>query len=338
MAFVQLGISHDLYVFVKLRIMADTSQQAIENEHIIRSGRMSAGNGHEVYWVDWGNIEVKQPIFYLHGGPGSGFSESDFDKFDPKKHRVVFHDQRGSGRSTPFAATEYNTTSDLLADITKLKIELGFEKISLYGISWGSTLALLYAIANPAVVEKMLIGGIFLAREIDKEFYLQGMIASHFPEAWDRFVSPVPEDQRHDVSGYYKRMMFEGSEDERKRFAREWMTYEQSILKLDYRPEKAGKDLDDFASESLAYLEAHYILNDCFIDENYILDNAHKLHTIPQIVIVQGRYDFICMPRAAYELRQKLADNTILQFVMSGHSSSDTVQREALRAYINMLW
>lgn len=317
----------------------DTAEQKpIKDKNIIRSGKLNVGDGHELYWVDWGNKDITNPVFYLHGGPGGGFTERDFNRFDPQKQRVVFHDQRGSGRSTPFALTENNTSQHLVSDVAKLKDELGFEKISLYGLSWGSTLSLLFAIAYPDAVEKMLIGGIFLARKVDNEFYLHGRIASHFPEAWKRFSSLVPNASGKSISEHYRTMMASDDADERKRFAKEWMMYESSILKLDYVPANIERELADFASESLAYLEAHYILNDCFIDENYIIDNADKLNDIEQIVIVQGRYDFICMPSAAYDLKEALGDNALLHFVMSGHSGSDTVQREVERAYTNMLW
>lgn len=308
--------------------------QPIKNEHIIRSGRLDVGDGHELYWVDWGNKTIKNPIFYLHGGPGGGFDEADFTKFDPVKHRVIFHDQRGSGRSTPFAETEHNTSQDLVHDITKLKTELGFEKISLYGFSWGSTLSLLYAIENPDSVEKMLIGGIYLARKADNEFYLHGRTATHFPEAWERFISLVPEKHQHDIGAYYQKMMQSTDEADRKRFAKEWMLYESSILRLDYAPAKLESGLKDFASESISYLEAHYIMNNCFLPENFILDNTDKINRIPTI-IVHGRYDFVCMPAAAYALQKKLGDNALLHMVMSGHSTGDTTQREVVRAYVN---
>lgn len=309
----------------------------IEDKNIIRSGRLDVGDGHELYWVDWGNKNVAEPIFYLHGGPGGGFDEKDFSRFDAKKHRVVFHDQRGSGRSTPFASTKSNTSKDLVEDITKLRNELGFDKISLCGFSWGSTLALLYAIANSNLIEKMLIGGIFLARKVDNDFFIQGRIASHFPEVWERFTSIVPVHEQSDAAGYYKKMMASKDEAERKRYAREWMLYESSILKLDYNASSIERELKDFASESISYLEAHYILNDCFIDENHIINNANKIRDI-QTVIVHGRYDFICMPSAAYELNEALGNNALLHFVMAGHSGGDTVQREVVRAYANMLW
>lgn len=317
-------------------MLEEDEQKPIEDKNIIRSGRLNVGDGHELYWIDWGNQQVKEPIFYLHGGPGSGFDEKDFSKFDPRKHRVVFHDQRGSGRSTPFASTHNNTTQHLVEDINRLKAELGFEKISLYGFSWGSTLALMYAISNPDCVNKMLIGGIFLARKADMDFYIQGRVATHFPEAWERFSSMADGNKMENLGEFYKSKLFSDNEEERKLYAKEWMLFETSILRLDYVPASVERSLKDFAAESLAYLEAHYILNDCFLKENLIIDNAVKLKGI-EIVIVHGRYDFICTPSAAYELAKALPDAT-LHFVMAGHSSGDTVQREVVRAYTNMLW
>ncbi len=317
--------------------MNDDKLKPIEDPNIIRSGRLKVGDGHELYWVDWGNKNIKNPIFYIHGGPGGGFDKKYFLRFDPKVQRVVFHDQRGSGRSTPFASIDHNTSQDLVEDITKLKNELSFDKISLYGFSWGSTLSLLYAIAYPEVVEKMLIGGIFLARKVDQDYYLRGGVASHFPEAWEAFTALVPKNEQATIAEYYKKKMFGDDKVECEKFAKAWMMYESSILKLDYRPEKVEEDLADFAPVTLAYQEAHYILNDCFIEEDYIIKNAHTLQDT-QIVIVQGRYDFICMPSAAYDLKNALGTKATLQFVMSGHDGSDTVQRSVNQAYVNILW
>lgn len=297
---------------------------------------LDVGDGHQLYWVDWGNKDITEPIFYLHGGPGGGFDEKSFRRFDPKKHRVVFHDQRGAGRSTPFASIEHNTSQDLVEDINKLRNELGFDKISLCGYSWGATLALLYGITHPQNVQKMLIGGIFLARKVDNDFYLKGRIASHFPDVWERFSSLVPAAERDNVGEYYKKILFGKDEAKRKEFAREWARYESSIVKMDYVPANVEGDLKDFSAESLSYLEAHYILNDCFLEKNYILKNADKLKDI-QIVIVQGRYDFICMPSAAFDLGRALGDDAILHLVPAGHHG-DAILREVLQAYTTMLW
>jgi proline iminopeptidase len=312
-------------------------KKPLEHNAITSSGYLDVGDGHEIYWIDWGNLKSENIIFYLHGGPGGGISESDFDKFDPEKHRVIFHDQRGSSRSRPFASIEKNETANLVEDIEKLRNHLEINKISLCGFSWGSTVALAYAIAHPNNVEKMLIGGIFLAREKDNDFYLGGGVASHFPEVWAEFSDMVPKDANEPVALYYKRMLLGEETNERSAFANAWLKYEAKLAFLDYNPKKIERELNDFASESLAYLEAHYLLNNCFMEENYILENAHTLNDI-DVVIVHGRYDFICMPSAAIELQQAIGDSAKLHVLQAGHVRSETVAREVVEAYTTMLW
>ncbi|WP_150468427.1 prolyl aminopeptidase [Francisella sp. SYW-9] len=308
----------------------------IKDTNIISSGYLDVGDNHSIYYVDWGNKNIEIPIFHLHGGPGAGFSKDNFSNFDPKRHRVIFHDQRGSGRSRFSSPFSNNTSWDLVSDICKLRKHLGFDKISLYGFSWGSTLALLYSIENPNIVEKMLIGGVFLAREIDIKFYIGGGGAStHFPEVWQRFRDNAPIHEKLDIKPHFlQELLSSKNEDQKKRFAREWLVYESSLFQLDFTGKNLESELEDFASESVVFLEAHYILNKCFLKENYILDNAYKIKHIP-ITIVHGRYDFICMPSAAYELKKALDEETILHFVTSGHSNGDMVQREVVKAYLN---
>lgn len=308
----------------------------IKDTNIIASGYLNVGDNHSIYWVDWGNKNINKPIFYLHGGPGAGFDKGHFSIFDPKKHRVIFHDQRGSGRSKPSLSINNNTSQDLVSDICKLRKHLGFEKISLYGFSWGSTLALLYSIKNPDIVEKMLIGGVFLAREIDIKFFIGGDGAStHFPEIWQRFRDNVSIDKKLEMRDQFlQELLNNKNEIQQKAFAREWLMYESCLFQLDYTDKNLEANLEDFASEAVVFLEAHYLLNNCFLEENYILDNAYKIKHIP-VTIVQGRYDFICMPSAAYELKKFLGEETILHFVTSGHSSGDMVQREVIKAYLN---
>lgn len=317
--------------------MQDEEQLSpIENANIIQSGRLSVGDGHEIYWVDWGNTNVKQPIFHLHGGPGAGFSERDFNKFNPLKHRVIFHDQRGAGRSIPYASIENNTTEDLLADIEALRKLLGFERISLYGRSWGSTLALLYAIKHPEIIANMLIGGVFLARKTDADFYFRGGVASFFPEVWEEFSHLA--DSTETAAEFYRDKLLEGSAEEQKSYAEAWMKYEASIMKLDYVPQNIDRAVAGPNTKSLAVLEAHYLLNNCFIPENYILDHATELSEIAKIIIVQGRYDVVCIPHAAYLLHKKLKENSVLHIVAAGHASGDPLIREVERAYISMLF
>src|SRR3990167_6088525 len=157
----------------------------------MKKGYLKVGNGHKIYFEDWGNPKAT-PIFFLHGGPGSGISDKYKLLFNIKKHRVIFHDQRGSGKSKPFANIINNTTQDLVSDIEKLANHLKINKFTLIGGSWGSTLSLVYAISNPNRVKRLVIWGIYLARKFETDYVNEGYPKHTFPEAWQRFISHVP--------------------------------------------------------------------------------------------------------------------------------------------------
>ena len=80
--------------------------------------------------------------------------------FNPERYRVILFDQRGCGESSPSAgdddataALTNNTTSHLIDDVLQLRRELNIHgKMDVFGGSWGSTLALAYAIAHPETV------------------------------------------------------------------------------------------------------------------------------------------------------------------------------------------
>ena len=113
-------------------------------------------DNHELYYEQIGNPDGRV-ILFLHGGPGAGCSPAHRRLFDPGKFRVIFLDQRGSGRSKPYGSIINNTTQDLISDINHLRQSLNIEKWALFGGSWGSTLALAYAIENPTFVSALIL-------------------------------------------------------------------------------------------------------------------------------------------------------------------------------------
>lgn len=299
---------------------------------------LDVGDGHALYYEDCGNPQAPEPILYLHGGPGSGFKDYHKNGFDLHKQRVIFFDQRGSGRSTPFASLSHNTTPDLVSDIDKLLAHLGVQSVQLFGTSWGSTLALSYAIHAPQRVSRMLIGGIFLGRELDMQ-YIYHDVKTYFPEVIERFYAAVPVSKRTDyravVRHYYE--SFQNTTGEQLRtMVHEWNTHESSLSVLDYVPlpsEVPSEEDFDPKSTALAMLEAHYFVNDVFLPKNHILDNAPSLAHIPT-VIVHGRYDMVCAPSGAFELAQAMGQNTKLHILQGGHSRREAVMREAMQAYM----
>jgi proline iminopeptidase len=298
------------------------------------SGQFSVTDGHSLYYERFGKLGGV-PVLFVHGGPGAGFSEEDKAFFDPELFDVLLFEQRGSGRSTPFASLEDNHTDALVDDITRLLDAFDMPRVLLFGGSWGSTLSLVYAIRNPSRISAMLLRGIFLADARSIEHFIGGGVEKLFPEVWERFVSQVPDERRGDLAGYYLEQMQSPDEDVRERFCFEWGQYELSLIKLDAASVDVGEMLEHYNYRSLAPLEAHYVVNRCFLPDRYILDNAATLAGIPAS-IVHGRYDVICPAQDAYELHRALPDSA-LHFVCAGHSASETEIRKALVAELARL-
>lgn len=296
-------------------------------------------SGHKIYWEDWGNPKAF-PIFALHGGPGGGFSDRYKLLFDPKIHRVIFHDQRGSGRSLPFACTTDNTSQDLVNDIEALREYLSIEKMHVVGGSWGSTLSLLYAIAHPDKTERLLIWSLFLARQFEVDFVNEGYPRYFFTEAWERFISLVPENYRKtgdDIMRYYAEKINSLDEDVARQYADEWTLYEITLCSVLYDPVALEKEtIGDKDNIAVARLETHYFLNKCFVPENYILDNIHKIKHIP-CSLIQGRFDMCTPPISALDLKKAYGDNLSLDIINSGHLSTDPEMSRALNTAITNL-
>src|SRR3989338_7607504 len=286
------------------------------------SGYLSVGDGHEIYYEECGNPKGI-PVLYLHGGPGAGCDENTRRFFDPKKCCIIVFDQRGSGRSKPYASTYANTTQHLVEDINKLLTKLGKKKVVLFGGSWGSTLALVYTIAYPEKVVGMVLRGIFLSESKECLDYLGGQTAhSRFPEICERFLNNVPEDARKNPADYYFAMMSSGDQKTRRKFAYEWSFYESARLRLIPPPEnELKKEILSESFVSLATMEAHYIRNLCFLEDGFILKNVHRIPRIP-ISIIHGRYDDLCSVESAIRLHRRLPTSK-LHIVTAGHSRTD---------------
>lgn len=286
-----------------------------------KNGYLKVPGGHELYYELYGNPKGV-PVLFFHGGPGGGISEKQKGYFNPKKHNVIFYDQRGSGKSKPFASLQNNTTQDLILDAKRLLDKLGFKNVFLFGGSWGSTMALLFAIAYPKMVAGMMLRGVFMATKEEIKHYIGGGAETHFPDVWERFMNLVPDNKKSNIIDYYLSQMHTENEEIKEKHLYEWSFYEYSISQLKYNPSQIEKEFKkDKSYRSLSPIEAHYMLYDCFLKDNYILNNTKKIENIPT-VIVQGRYDYVCPPKYAYALHKKMK-NSKLYFVTAGHSGYD---------------
>ncbi|XP_033639423.1 proline iminopeptidase-like [Asterias rubens] len=286
------------------------------------TGRLRVDEIHELYYEQSGKPNGN-PVLFIHGGPGGGTSPTDRCFFDPKCFRIILFDQRGSGKSTPPAELQNNTSWHNVDDIEKLREHLKIKKWMLFGGSWGSTLALLYAEMHPQRVKSMVLRGIFTIRQKEINWlYNVGGASNIYPDYWESYVSVIPEEERGDLVAAYHKRLTGDNEEEKLKCARSWSQWECSTSKLIPDQEASIKVSNDLWVMQFARIECHYMINGGFLEgDNYILDNAHKIKDIP-CSIVQGRYDVICPPVTAWELHRKLPKSEI-HFVTAGHFSKD---------------
>ena len=223
----------------------------IEAHHV---GTLRVSALHELYYEVSGNPAGK-PVVFLHGGPGGGSDPRYRRFFDPARYRIVLFDQRGSGQSTPYASLEENTTAHLVQDMEALRTHLGIERWQVFGGSWGSTLALAYAQAHPARVTELILRGIFLLRRKEIQWFYQHGASELFPDAWERFVAPIPEAEHHDlVSAYHKRLTGDDPV-ERSRCAVAWSVWEGSTSRLIPDPDMIRRTGDEHFAEAFAQVD-----------------------------------------------------------------------------------
>lgn len=304
----------------------------VKNSIPYKKGFLKVSDGHKLYYEFCGN-KKGFPVIFLHGGPGSGFVDSHKKVFDFKKFNVIFFDQRGAGRSKPFASLKANTTSKLISDINKMLDFAGIRKALIFGGSWGSTLALAFAIKHPERVLALQLRGIFLGDSQSVDYYLNGGVSPFVPEAWERFIQFVPENKRDDVVEYYFKKMKSKSPKIKRKACYEWARYETSLTKLKITEREIEDGVKEYSYMSLAPLEAHYLTKNCFMPDYYIIKNAHKLSSIP-VSIVHGRYDLICQPRDAYRLHKEIP-NSRLHFMIAGHSASEKEIEKKQKSELN---
>ena len=286
------------------------------------TGRLKVSDIHELYYEQVGNPNGK-PVVFLHGGPGGGLTEDYHRYFDPAAYRVVLFDQRGSGRSTPHASIEQNTTWDLVADIEKLREHFGIDKWQVFGGSWGSTLALAYAETHPERVSELVLRGIFLCRPKEIQWFYQEGASWIFADVWEEYVNVIPEDERHDMVSAYHRRLTGTNEQEKINAARAWSIWEGSTSKLLFDYKSVERFADPTFALAFARIECHYFMNNCFFaTDNYLVENVNKIRQIPG-VIVQGRYDVVCPMTSAWDLHRAWPEADLKIIPDAGHSITE---------------
>ena len=281
---------------------------------------LSVDDTHNIYVEECGNPEG-QPVIFLHGGPGGGCSSNNRRFFDPSQYRIILFDQRGCGRSTPFGSLKDNTTQHLIEDMESIRRKLGIERWHVFGGSWGSTLALVYAQAYADKVISLVLRGIFLARTEDATWtFAGGGAAKIFPDYWAEYKQAYSApDTQISIQVAYDILTGEDQQAATK-LAKAWTTWEMRCCTLKPDADFVAAVTNDKNCWTLARHEAHFMIHDCFLTEHQILDNCYKISTIPT-TIVHGRYDIICPLENAWALKQQLPNALLVVSEASGHTS-----------------
>jgi len=300
--------------------------------------RLPLTDGHVMYYEEHGSPEGK-PVVVLHGGPGGGIQRKVLELFNLKKWRVIMYDQRGCGRSTPFGSTKANTTRHLVADIERLRLRLGLETWTLFGGSWGSTLALAYASRHQERVTAMILRGVCLMEPWEQRWlYEEGGASRLYPEAWASFVAGAGSGSgsgprsgiKKNLTRAYSRRLRSRNRGTRRNAARAWWSWEAAVSHL--RPQLDRTPATSV--ESLAILENHYFSHNAWIKPGSLVAAARTFQF--PIHIIQGRYDLVC-PAASAVAVARAASNAKLVMTIAGHSTFEPETAKALRAVTDSL-
>lgn len=290
--------------------------------------------GHRIYVEQCGKSDGA-PVVVLHGGPGGGCSPGMRRFFDPKHYRAVLFDQRGCGRSSPHAGVENNTTWDLVADIERIRRDLGIERWTVFGGSWGACLALLYAQAHPERVNALVLRGVFTMTQAELKWFYGGGAGGFWPEQWRAFAQMVPVEERDDLISAYHRRLFGNDPTDQSRFARAWAGWESALAVLD-PGDGRGYPSSAYAL-AFARLENHYFINGGFLEtDDQVMRDMPRIRHLPGH-IVQGRYDMICPPHTAQAVHEAWPGSTLKMIANAGHALSEPGVTAALVAVMDGL-
>jgi proline iminopeptidase len=284
---------------------------------------LDVGAGVEIYWETSGNPRGR-PALYLHGGPGGGLGPGGYRRrYDPERHLIVGIDQRGCGRSRPLIidalhARDNNTTQALIDDIEAVRAHLSIDRWLVSGVSWGTTLALAYALEHPERMTALVLTALSTTSR-QEVHWLTEDIGRVFPEAWDQFVAASGRKPGERIVCAYARRLAQSDPADRAAAADAWDAWEATHISL-ARPRTPGWLHEDPRERMVfATLVTHYWSHDGFLTGNAeILNRAQELEDIPT-VLIHGRLDVSGPTATAWQLHQMIRDSRLSIVEQEGH-------------------
>jgi proline iminopeptidase len=332
-----------------------TPQESKQATVGFEDGMLDVGDGHTMYWRAQGP-EDAPVMLIVHGGPGGAMNPKWADVLDASKWRVVFFDQRGCGKSTPFGMLEHNGTDALVGDMEKLRVALGIEKWALFGGSWGTTLSLAYGVTHSERCLGFLLRGIFLARAEDIDWFLWD-VRRVFPDAHRKFLDAIETACGQRPRSAAEILALTGAplarfDEAGIRLARAWAGYE-ATLSVVKRPKTEGAADANAAAEpakkeepkqeettpptreenaaaiSMSLLEHHYMAHE--LPPEPLLPRIGRIAHLP-CVLVHGRFDMVCPADQALALADAWPNARLSIVDAAGHWTFEPGNVAALKA------
>lgn len=278
------------------------------------AGWLSVGQGHEIYYQQFGNPKGFV-VLSFHGGPGGCGKAKHTAHYDLKKWRVILFDQRGCGLSRYTNLLKDNTAPAAVQDGKKLLDYLKIKgKVTVAGGSYGAGLALLFAETYPERVKQLILNSVFLMRRQDYE-WVSHTSRLFYPDLIDEMRQQAGTD---DIVSFYHRLIFSDKYKDLQQVQKYYGCYEKLLGQVCASFEQTPALTD--ASIRFTQIYLHYEKNHFFVKENQILKDIQKIKQIPTL-IVHNRLDFCCPVCQAYDLHQVLPKSKLVIVPDKGHSS-----------------
>lgn len=276
-----------------------------------------------IHWEATGN-PAGVPVLYLHGGPGGSLGKGGYrKKHDAARFWTIGIDQRGCGQSTPTAQDDLehladNTTQTLIEDIESLRRHLGIEKWIVTGVSWGSTLALAYALAHP---DRVLGIALVAVTTTDRDYvdWITEGVGRIFPEAWAEFAGAAAARPGERIVEAYARRLAGSDREDARVAAAAWDRWESTHISMSPYWQPGPMFEDEAQRMTFALLVTHYWANDSFLTgSREILPRIHELEGIPGHLI-HGRRDVSGPAITAWQLHQRWKGSQLVIVEDEGH-------------------
>ena len=262
--------------------------------------------GAELYCREAGQAT---PMIVLHGGPDFDIAYllPELDRLSDKFH-LIYYDQRGRGRSADRVKPEDVTLESEMDDLDKVREHFHLDKVDLLGHSWGTVLALEYALRHPERVSRLVLMDPAPASAADIDRFRKERI-----EKWPVLMelrkaiadtTAYKEADPEAVVAYYRvhfKPALARSED-----------YEKLIIRMQARFIEQGKE---------GILKSRAI-EDRLVNETWASPNGYDLHprlkglNIPALVIT-GDHDFF--PFAAEHIAHAIPGARLVTLKDCGH-------------------